>query len=122
MQGTQFWLGMVFVLSTCAPVQAGSEIEEAPSVSETPGPLSQVIVQIGGRFCEYHRDVVEAALRRHQVVQEVEFLNNHGTVLVRYQTDGVPASRLANSVEQALASGIGCKAWVDRGGQQSEKS
>jgi len=30
--------------------------------------------------------------------------------------------QLAASVEQALASGIGCKAWVDRGGSPQAKS
>jgi hypothetical protein len=34
---------------------------------------------------EYHRKDVEAALRAFNRVQQVEFLNNHGTVLVRYQ-------------------------------------
>jgi hypothetical protein len=122
MQGTQFWLGMVFALSLCTTVQAGGETEQPRSLSDGSNAISQVIVQIGGRFCEYHRVEVEAALRRYQAVREVEFLNNHGTVLVRYQTDGVPVSQLAEAVEQALASSMGCKAWVDRGGQQSEKS
>ncbi|MCC6141525.1 MAG: hypothetical protein IT389_13025 [Nitrospira sp.] len=94
------------------PEQAPSQIHEA----------DQVIVQIGGRFCEYHREDVEGALRQYPVVQQVEFLNDHGTVLVRYRPDGAPPAQLAASVEQALASGIGCKAWVDRGGSPLAKS
>lgn len=90
----------------------------APQVNE----VGQVIVQIGGRFCEYHRVDVESALRRYPVVQQVEFLNDHGTVLVRYRLDGAPPVQLAASVEQALASGIGCKAWVDRGGSPQGNS
>jgi hypothetical protein len=43
---------------------------------------SEVIVQIFGRMCEYHREDVEAALRAFNRVRRVEFLNDHGTVLV----------------------------------------
>jgi hypothetical protein len=112
--------GLAVSLSLCASVQA----EEAPQSVPMPeeASVSQVIVQIGGRFCEYHREEVEGALRRFPTVRVVEFLNNHGTVLVRYQPDGVPPVQLAASVEQALASGIGCKAWVDRGGSGQAKS
>ena len=99
---------------------------DAVSVSEQTEPqveaVGQVIVQIGGRFCEYHREDVEGALRRYPMVQQVEFLNDHGTVLVRYRTKTVPPTQLAESVERALASGIGCKAWVDRGGSSQAKS
>lgn len=115
-------VGLAMWLSLCAPVQAdeGSQSVTVPE-REVPA-LNQVIVQIGGRFCEYHRDEVEGALRRFSTVQAVEFLNDHGTVLVRYQSDGFPPGQLAASVEQALASGIGCKAWVDRGGSGQTKS
>jgi hypothetical protein len=113
-------MGLAISLSVSMPVQA----EETPQLSTGPeeAAVNQVIVQIGGRFCEYHRDEVEGALRRFPTVQAVEFLNDHGTVLVRYQPDGVPPGQLAASVEQALASGIGCKAWVDRGGSPQAKS
>jgi hypothetical protein len=104
----------------CAPVQAGDGLQSATVPEEAS--VSQVIVQIGGRFCEYHRDEVEGALRRIPTVQAVEFLNNHGTVLVRVQPEGVPPVQLAASVEQALAAGIGCKAWVDRGGSSHARS
>ena len=115
-------VGLAMWLSLCAPVQAdeGSQSATVPE-REVPA-LNQVIVQIGGRFCEYHRDEVEGALRRFSTVQAVEFLNDHGTVLVRYQPDGFPPVQLAASVEQALATGIGCKVWVDRGGSGQTKS
>lgn len=107
-------------LSVCMSVQAQEAPQSATVLEEAS--VNQVIVQIGGRFCEYHRDEVEGALRRFSAVQAVEFLNDHDTVLVRYQPDGVPPVQLAASVEQALASGIGCKAWVDRGGSPQAKS
>ena len=44
--------------------------------------VSEVVVQIFGRMCEYHREDVEAALRMFDTVRQVEFLNDHGTVLV----------------------------------------
>ena len=113
-------IGLAMGLSVCEPVQAGDGPQSA-TVPEDAS-VSQVIVQIGGRFCEYHRDEVEGALRHFPTVQAVEFLNDHGTVLVRFQPDGVPPVQLAASVEQALASGIGCKAWVDRGGSSQAKS
>lgn len=64
----------------------------------------------------------EGALRRYRAVFHVEFLNNHGTVLVQYRAEAVPPMQLAESVERALASGIGCKVWVDRGGQREVQS
>jgi hypothetical protein len=83
--------------------------------------MAQVIVQIGGRYCEYHREQVEGALRLSPAVRTVEFLNNHGTVHIQYQHEGVRPDHLAKSVEAALASGIGCKAWVDQGEQQPSR-
>lgn len=79
--------------------------------------VRQVVVQIGGRFCEYHREEVEEALRQFDAVRQVEFLNDHGTVLVRYETGRVLPERLAGAVEYALAMGWNCKAWVARGRQ-----
>lgn len=113
-------IGLAVSLSVCVSVQA----EEVSPLSKGPEEtvVEQIIVQIGGRFCEYHRDEVEGALRRFPAVQAVEFLNDHGTVLVRYDTSGVPPTQMAESVEQALASGIGCRAWVDRGGSPQAKS
>jgi hypothetical protein len=115
-------IGLAVGLSVCVPVQAGDGPQSATVPEREASALNQVIVQIGGRFCEYHREEVEGALRRFSTVQAVEFLNDHGTVLVRSQPDGVPPGQLAASVEQALASGIGCKAWVDRGGSTRAKS
>lgn len=119
------WLGMMLVFSTlslCAMAQAGDDVLVSERSQQQTDMVNQVIVQIGGRYCEYHREDVEGALRRHPVVQQVEFLNDHGTVLVRYQPDGAPPTQLAESVERALAMGIGCKAWVDRGGLSQAKS
>jgi|GEM_PF-1177805 len=115
-------VGLAMWLSVCVPVQAGDAPQSSTVSEQKDAAVSQVIVQIGGRFCEYHREEVEGALRRFPTVQAVEFLNDHGTVLVRYQPDGVPPVQLAASVEQALSSGIGCKAWVDRGGSPQAKS
>lgn len=121
----QLWPGLAFVfsaLSMCATGQAADDWVQPDLSEQQTDEVGQVIVQIGGRFCEYYRDEVEGALRRSPAVQDEEFLNDHGTVLVRYQADGARPAQFAESVEQALASGIGCKAWVDRGGQQSTGS
>ena len=122
MRLSQVGVGVAMWMSVCAPVQADEGSQAATVLEQKDAAAGQVIVQIGGRFCEYHRDEVEGALRRFPAVQAVEFLNDHGTVLVRYRSDGVPPVQLAASVEQALASGIGCKAWVDRGGSLQAKS
>ncbi len=112
-----WFLGIAFLggmLSLGPVAQAADEVPASGQTQPQADAAGQVIVQIGGRFCEHHREDVEGALRRHPVVQQVEFLNDHGTVLVRYRADSVPPVQLAESVERALASGIGCKAWVDR--------
>lgn len=104
---------------------AGSALaDETLPVSSTSNAneLAQVIVQIGGRFCEYIPHDVESALRRFQSVRHVKFLNDHGTVLVQYDAEGVPPVQLAASVEAAVSAGIGCRAWVDRGAQRTEGS
>jgi copper chaperone CopZ len=36
-------------------------------------------------MCHYHREDIEGALRAFNTVRHVEFLNDHGTVLVQYQ-------------------------------------
>lgn len=89
---------------------------EADSV-ESETPEGEAIVQIFGRMCEYHREDVEAALRAFNAVQQVEFLNNHGTVLVRYQPGSETPEQLAGTVHRALAVGRNCTARVDRGMQ-----
>ena len=115
-------MGLVVGLSLGGPVQTGEGSQSTLVPEQEDAAVNQVLVQIGGRFCEYHREEVEGALRHFPTVQTVEFLNDHGTVLVRSQSDGVPPVQLAASVEQALASGIGCKAWVDRGGSPRTRS
>jgi len=75
----------------------------------------EAIVQIFGRMCEYHREDVEAALRAFNRVRQVEFLNNHGTVLVRYQPGSETPEQFAGAVHRALAAGWNCTARVDRG-------
>lgn len=121
MKFSQVGIGLAVVLSVGVSVQA-EDIPETSAEEDQKDAVGQTIVQIGGRFCEYYREEVEGALRRFPAVQAVEFLNNHGTVLVRYRTDDVPPVQLAAAVEQALASGIGCKAWVERGGAPQVKS
>ena len=67
-------------------------------------------------MCEYRRSEVREALSRFREIRAVEFLNQHGTLLVRYQSGTAQPEAFADAVERALAMGWGCKAWVDRGG------
>ena len=114
------WM-MIGTASFAAGVPENESVELKPAAGEA-------IVQIFGRMCEYHREDVEAALRAFNTVREVEFLNNHGTVLVRYQPGSETPEQLAGAVHRALASGWNCSARVDRGeqglgaGQQEGKS
>jgi hypothetical protein len=85
---------------------------------ESKTPAGQAIVQIFGRMCEYHREDVEAALRAFKTVRRVEFLNDHGTVLVSYQPGSETPEQLAEAVHRALAGGWNCTARVDRGEQR----
>ncbi len=84
---------------------------------ESKTPVGETIVQIYGRMCEYHREDVETALRDFTIVRQVEFLNDHGTVLVGYQPGGETPDQFADAVHRALASGWNCSARVDRGEQ-----
>jgi len=105
-----FLPGAVLMLAMVGSASA----EEAPiPVARDNQEMGQAIVQIGGRQCEYHRSDVEGALRRFDTVRQVEFLNNHGTVLVRFERGTVQPDQLAQAVERALAMGWGCKAWVE---------
>jgi hypothetical protein len=104
-----------------ATVQAEVALKGFSSEEVSLEPIAQVIVQIGGRFCEYHRHEVEEALRRYPSVQMVDFLNDHGTILVRYRAEGILPAQLAESAARA-AFGMGCTAWVDRGGSPQAKS
>lgn len=116
MKRGMFLGAMAMMVGLCGSPATRADGTRFPSVNEQGRELGQTILQIGGRFCEYHRADVEAALRRFAAVQGVEFLNNHGTVFVQFQPGGVSPERLAASVEQGLPDGWGCKAWVDRGG------
>jgi len=69
-----------------------AEVSETDSL-ESKAAAEEVIVQIFGRMCEYHRENVEAALLPFSRVRQLKFLNDHGTVLVRYQ----PGSETPNS-------------------------
>jgi hypothetical protein len=122
MQKAPSWAGLLFVSLFCLTGQAMAEGEpQAVSLSVMGAQVEKVIVQIGGRYCEYHREDVEGALRRFPAVQQVEFLNDHGTVLVRYATGGIHPATLAEAAAGA-AFGMGCKAWIDRGGSESTGS
>ena len=95
-----------------------TEISRTDSV-ESNRAASEVIVQIFGRMCEYHREDVEGALRAFNTVRQVKFLNDHGTVLVRYQPGNETPEQLADAVHRALTAGWNCVARVDRGEQRS---
>ncbi len=71
-------------------------------------------------MCEYYREDVEGALRALKTVRAVEFLNDHGTVLVRYQLGSETPEAFAGAVHRALASGWNCSARVDSGVQRRE--
>jgi hypothetical protein len=64
-------------------------------------------------MCEYHREDVEGALRAFNTVKQVEFLNDHGTVLVRYQPGSETPELFADAVHRALAgAGIARRVWI----------
>ena len=108
-----------FALAGCLIVGTSSFATETPRTDAVGSnrAASEVIVQIFGRMCEYHREDVEGALRAFNAVQQVEFLNDHGTVLVQYQPGSETPEQLAEAVHRALAAGWNCKARVDRGEQ-----
>ncbi len=85
------------------------EVRTAAAASMAEG-SKEVIVQIFGRRCEYRREEVEEVLRRQDAVEAVRFLNNHGTVLVRYQSETATPVQFADAIEQVLPMGVGCKA------------
>lgn len=102
------WLMMIGTSSFATGAPENDSVE-----SKTPA--GEAIVQIFGRMCEYHREDVEAALRAFNRVRRVEFLNDHGTVLVQYQPGSETPEQLADAVHRARASGWNCSARVDRG-------
>jgi hypothetical protein len=102
------WWIVIEITSFAAEVSGTDSVE--PMIS-----TGQAIVQIFGRTCEYHREDVEVALRAFMPVRQVEFLNHHGTVLVRYQPGRETPEQLANAVHRPLAGGWNCSERVDRG-------
>ena len=106
-------------LTGCLMVGAASFAIGAPKTDSEDSTTSagKVIVQIFGRMCEYHRQDVEEALRAFNGVRQVEFLNDHGTVLVWHQPGSETPEQLAEAVHRALAAGWNCAARVDRGEQ-----
>jgi hypothetical protein len=104
------WLAMIATSSFAAEVSETDSLESKAAAGE-------VIVQIFGRMCEYHREDVEAALLPFSRVRQVKFLNDHGTVLVRYQPGSETPEQLADAVHRALAAGWNCTVRVDRGEQ-----
>jgi hypothetical protein len=112
----------VFFLALAGCLMVGTasfatDISKNDSV-ESNRTASEVLVQIFGRMCEYHREDVEAALRAFRTVRQAEFLNDHGTVLVQYQPDSETPDKLAEAVHRALTAGWNCMARVDRGEQR----
>jgi len=107
--------GMLVATMILLPSVSGAELSALRSTTPASQHVGQVLVQIGGRFCEYLPRRVEEALFEFHPVHQVEFLNDHGTVLVQYDSDRVSPAQLVASVEGAISSGIGCRAWVDRG-------
>ncbi len=101
------WWWMIGASSLAAGIPGTAAVESQATAE------AEAIVQIFGRMCEYHREDVEAALRAFKRVRGVEFLNDHGTVLVRYQPGGETPEQLAGAVHRALASGWNCSAKVD---------
>lgn len=101
------WWWMIGASSFAAGIPGTAAVESQAAAE------AEAIVQIFGRMCEYHREDVEAALRAFKTVREVEFLNDHGTVLVRYQPGSETPEQLAGAVHRALASGWNCSAKVD---------
>ena len=105
------WLTMIGTSSFAAVIPQTDSVESNREASE-------VVVQIFGRMCEYHREDVEGSLRAFNTVKQVEFLNDHGTVLVRYQPGGETPELFAGAIHRALAAGWNCSASVDRGEQR----
>ncbi len=105
------------VLAGSLIVGTASFATETPRTGSVDSNLdaSEVIVQIFGRMCEYHREDVERALRGFKAIRQVEFVNDHGTVLVQYQPGAETPEQFADAVHRALAAGWHCIARVDRG-------
>jgi copper chaperone CopZ len=119
MQLKPTWLVLAAIISFAGKPEAATSPETQSLGAERSSPRmptgEQVVVQIMGSVCEYERSEVESVLRTFNGVEQVEFLNRRGTVLVSYRRGSIEPQELANSVERALAMGWNCKAEIDRG-------
>lgn len=74
---------------------------------------SSMTVQIFGRFCEYERRDIVAALQDVWSVEAVEFLTDHGTLRVRYAIGSKAREDVAHAIERALSLGLFCTAQTE---------
>lgn len=82
-------------------------IEEVPATDLGDPTMA---VQIFGRFCEYQRSDIVAALQDVWSVEAVEFLTDHGTLRVRYASGAKAREDVAREIERALSFGWFCTA------------
>jgi len=95
--------GWLMMLGTSSFASWAPETESVESKTST----DEVIVRIFGRICEYHREDVEGAIRVFSTVRQVEFLNDHGTVLVGYRPAARrPSSLLTQCIAHSRQAGI----------------
>lgn len=111
---TEITLAVMVTLPGASFAETITPISSAPNSNDH----NQVIVQIGGRFGEYVRQDVASALPRFPTMRQVEFFNDHGTVLITYGVEGVPPSQLAASVEEVVSDEVG----VERGGSRRKSA
>jgi hypothetical protein len=110
------WIVLVAAMILVAGSTAWASSDSAPDAALERGVASgggQFVVQIVGRFCEYQRRDVEAALGQLWNVRRVEFLNDHGTLRLFYDSQSRTRMEMARSVERALSLGWFCSAYVD---------
>ncbi|GKS57094.1 hypothetical protein YTPLAS18_06210 [Nitrospira sp.] len=84
-------------------------------------PQHMVTVQIAGRFCEYQRADVKAALADVWSVVTVEFLNDHGTLRVSYHPGNKARADLIWEMERALSIGWFCTARIQEAGDEGNR-
>ena len=64
MKGRRYAGIMILALTFGGTGMSSAESSSSSLTMSSPEGLAQAVVQIGGRFCEYHREDVEGALRR----------------------------------------------------------
>lgn len=102
------------MLAACPITWASADSTPGVTPDRVESPADgELIVQIVGRFCEYQRRDVEAALEGIWSVRRIEFLNDHGTLRLFYESRGGTEAELASAVERALSLGWFCSAHVD---------